>query len=451
MVDTPYSDVRREALTALSAGEAQRAFALFRWTLEYPATLGSIDAWQDALRIFAQICASMEGDELVPPARRAARDPEDPDALFALGNQLVEYSLHGIAATVLSRAHALAPEREPILTELVGALSGSHHHQDACRVLLEAGTIVDESFLCRYLLAYSALMTGDVEEPRRLLPGLDEMARADPGPNHSFLCMADQIRQMLARAAALEGVSPLSEQDLRGWHFVVSGGLLLHLSPYGFHEGMNGRYAYTHDSEARCLMGLRRLAAVLAAWKAAPPHVYVLPHRESAALAHAAARVLGLPTALWPDGGSEAPGIIVVYDLDALPGDLLQTLYPQHPGQVLFCHAACWTAEPPFVADITTYLYQTNKTPWESGLNPYADDDDGNDPPATRDDSRVEDLAAKIVSAALEDGALADLPALVEVATAMAKVTGDAVAGAFRGAGNRRRQRKDSPVKSSHF
>jgi len=46
MVDTPYSDVRREALDALAAGEPQRAFALFRWALEYPGTLLSDEAWR---------------------------------------------------------------------------------------------------------------------------------------------------------------------------------------------------------------------------------------------------------------------------------------------------------------------------------------------------------------------------------------------------------------------
>jgi hypothetical protein len=173
----------------------------------------------------------------------------------------------------------------------------------------------------------------------------------------------------------------------------------------------------------------------------------VLPQRESGVLAHAVAGVLGLPAEPWTEGGSEAPGLIVAYDLDALSGDLLQTLYPQRPGQLLFCHAACWTAEPPFVADVTTYLYQMNRTPWEMGSRPEADDE----PKETLDEASVEELSAKIGSAALEEGALDDLPALVKVAAAVAKVKGEAAAGAFRAEGNRRRQRKDSPVKSSHF
>jgi hypothetical protein len=451
MVEAPYSDVRREALAALADGEPQRAFALFRWTLEYPSALGSTEAWQDALTIFAQICAAMDGDEIVPPALEVARDPDDAAALLGLGIQLIEHSLHGIAATVLTRAHALTPGREQILTELVGALSGSQYHHDACRVLREAGAVIDESFPCRYLLAFNALMTGDIEEPRRLLSALEAMTLAYAGPNNSFLFMVGQLRQMLERAAALSRVSVLDEQDLRGWHFIVNGGLLLHLSPYGFNEGMNGRYAYTHDSEARCLMGICRLQAVLAAWDAAPPRVYVLPHRESGALAHAAAGVLGLPVEPWPEGGSEAPGLIVVYDLDALSGDLLQTLYPHRPGQMLFCHAACWTAEPPFVADVTTYLYQVNKTPWDMGTRPKGDGEPEEPLGEAKVEVDVEELGAKIASAALPEGTLEDLPALIEVAAAMAKATGEAAAGAFRGEGNRRRQRKDSPVKSSHF
>jgi hypothetical protein len=432
MLDTPYSDVRKEALDALSAGEPQRAFALFRWALEYPGTLLSDDAWRDALSVFAQISAEIADDEFAEHVRRAANRPNDTINLYELGNQLIEQSLHGIAATILTRAHQLLPGREQILTELVCALEGSHHNHEACRVLREAGSIVDESFLCRYLLAYNALMTGDIEEPRRLLPALSEMARKDSGPNNSFLFMAGQIGQMLDRAAVLADVSPLDGQDLRGWHFIINGGLLLHLSPYGFDEGMNGRYAYTHDSDDRCLAAIRRLDAALKAWKIAPPRVFVVPDRESTILAHAVARVLDLPAEPWPEGGSESPGLLVVYDLDTLDGDLLQTLYPHRPGQILFCHAACWTAEPPFVADVTTYLYQINKAAWQA-------------------EGRVEELAEKIVTAKLTPEALSDLPALIEIAEATAKVKGEAEAGALRREGNRRRQRKDSPVKSSHF
>jgi hypothetical protein len=449
MLKTPYPDVRREALLALAAGDPQRAFSLFRWALEYPGHLGSYEAFQDALWVFAQIAAAIAEEEFAKHVEKAARDPNDVEALVALGAELIDQSLHGIAATLLARAHALEPGREAILVDFIHALEGIHQNHEACRVLREAGRAVEESFVCRNLLAFNALMAGDIEEPRRLLPALEAMAQRRSAPDNNFYYLARQLRQMLERAAAVRDVSLLDERDLRGWHFIINGGLLLHLSPYGFYEGMNGRYAYTHDSEARCFEAILRLEAVLSAFQIVPPRVYVLPDRDSAVLAHATAHLLEVPAEPWASGGSERPGLIVAYDLDRLDADVLQTLSPQRPGQLLFCHASCWTAEPPFVADITTYFYQRNKAPWQTGIVPViADDERGSDRPT---EDATETLAARILSATLEEGALADLPALLEFAAAMAKLSGDAAAGAFRAGGNRRRQRKDSPVKSSHL
>ena len=53
---------------------------------------------------------------------------------------------------------------------------------------------------------------------------------------------------MLARADIARAVTPLDHQDLRGWHYVLTGGILAGLSPYGFDAGMTGRWAYVNDS-----------------------------------------------------------------------------------------------------------------------------------------------------------------------------------------------------------
>jgi hypothetical protein len=261
--------------------------------------------------------------------------------------------------------------------------------------------------------------------------------------------MQAALAGMLERAGALQGVAPLDARDLRGWHFVVTGGLLLHISPFGLDEGMNGRYAYTQDSEARCLEGIRRAGAALSAWKLSPPRVFVLPDRASAALARAAAAVLGLPEAPWPEGGTPEPGLIVAYDLRRLDGEVLQSLKDHRPGQILFAHAACWTEEPPFVADLTTYLYQMNAAPWDARLGFDPEKQAAIEVPA--DESSVETLAERIANASLEEGALADLAALAAFAEAAAHAGGDAALGAMLTGGARRRQREGSPVKSSRF
>jgi hypothetical protein len=138
--------------------------------------------------------------------------------------------------------------------------------------------------------------------------------------------------------------------------------LLLHLSPHGLDQ-MNGRYAFVQDGDAVCLEGIRR-AGSDARWGVKPPRVFLLPDRDSAILGHATARVLGVPAEPWPSEGIASPGLIVAYDLDDVDPELCAKVSPHAPGQVLWCHAASWTTEPPFAADLTTYLYQINTSPW---------------------------------------------------------------------------------------
>jgi len=75
---------------------------------------------------------------------------------------------------------------------------------------------------------------------------------------------------MLARAGIARAVTSLDRQDLRGWHYVLTGGVLGRLSPYGFDAGMTGRWAYVSDSVEDCAAALRRLRLILDAAGTAP-------------------------------------------------------------------------------------------------------------------------------------------------------------------------------------
>src|SRR4029078_12210492 len=110
---------------------------------------------------------------------------------------------------------------------------------------------------------------------------------------------APRIEGYLARADAARGHAPLDATDLRGWHFVLTGGLLLHISPHGFDEGMRGRYAFVPDSPATCFEGIRRVALVLDALDHRPERVLAPADRASAILAPATAIALNLPNQAW--------------------------------------------------------------------------------------------------------------------------------------------------------
>jgi hypothetical protein len=211
----------------------------------------------------------------------------------------------------------------------------------------------------------------------------------------------------------------------------------------------------TQDSEVRCLDGIRRLAVAVEAMNLHPPRVYILGERESSILGHATAQALRLPAVAWQHGdegeGAPAdPGLIVAYDLSNLDGTTLASLSSHRPGQILFAHATCWTDDPPFAADLTTYLYQTNISPW--GKQIRVDPKAGSVKNEKLRDAPVEELAREVVSSRLEDDALApeDVDAVRHLARA-ASLLREEGPGAIQSSGPRRSQWAGSPVKSNYF
>jgi hypothetical protein len=438
-----YPENRQTALESLERGDAREAFGKFRWTMEYPGQLGDDpERWRDALTVFARIATALAGDAFTALVRRAADAPDDIQALYDLGYGLIEQNLNGIAATVLARANLLVPNMELVLVGLACALERDLRFDEACRFLRAAPELVEQSFVCRHALAYNALMTGDLIAPRQMLRGLD------PGDDTDLTAKTDRIAGMLSRADAVRGVTPLNGTDLRGWHFVLTGGLLLHLSPFDF-DAMHGRYAYTTDGPGRCLEGIQRLASVFEAWSVRPARVWLLPNPESDSLGSAAAQVLGLPAERWPAGGTTEPGLIVAYDLSMLDETSVGQVQEHRRGQFLWAHASCWTTEPPFAADLTTYLYQQNVSPW--GERVRMNPDTRQFETLSPDTQTPADRATKIVAANLDAEAFKDVPALVDLAQAARRVTAGTGLGAFRTEGLRRRQPVGSPVWSNRF
>ncbi|MFN6571657.1 hypothetical protein [Dendronalium sp. ChiSLP03b] len=439
-----YTAVYLEASQAFANGEPQQAFQRLRWLLHYPGHPELYQNWREALSLFAQIGAAIADEAFALKVRRVAEAPNDLQTLYDLGYELIEYSLPEIAATILARANKIAPTQPTILSELVAALEMSRHSSEACRVLRQAPELLEENSLFLYLLAFNALMTGDLVEPKQLLVQLQQ----NPEPSERW--MAERIEEMLQRADVLQGITRLDRQDLRGWHFVLTGGILLHLSPYGLDQGMNGRYAYTQDDESRILHGIQRLSTVIDTWNISVPRVFMLPHRDSTILAHAVAQILSCPLQEWTPETCETPGLIVTYDLRQLDSDILEQLSQHRPSQMLWSHASCWTQEQWFTADLTTYLYQHNVSPWQERTGVDPDSDELKQFPAI--EGSFEELATRIVKATPDPDELDDLPKLIAIAQAARTVTKEsAKPGAFRQSGQRNRQWLSSPVTSSQF
>jgi hypothetical protein len=380
----------RDDVTAIAAliasGDDQAAFAQLRGRLAWPSgkDLDELPAW---LGLLAELAARRGAPALAEIASNAHRDPDSPDRLYELGYALIDAGAPAIAASVLWRCLALVGDSEEVVCELVSALESALAYRDAFAILEEHAALRARSFLCAYLYAFNGAMSGRLDLAREARTQLV----ADSPETEA---MVHTIASIIERADRVAGIATLDARDLRGWHYVLTGGLLIHQSPYGFDEPMHGRYAWLNDSLARIATGFDRLAPLVRAIQI--PCVYAPPGRDHEIVARAAATRLGLPLAEWPAVGVPAPGLVVLYDLADLPAADLPRLIQRRPDQILFAHASPWTSDSPIAPDVTTLLYQSLVPPW--GQSAIVDPQTYEVTPAAPDPRPTEVIAAELAA-----------------------------------------------------
>lgn len=357
--------------------------------------------WAD---VVADAADGLDLGDLAAAAARVLREPSSGQALYDLGYACVEHGLTFLAVPALWAALQAAPGERLVVLELAVALRGEGRPRDAVAVL-EEHLAEREPWPDGYLLAECALLAGDVE---RALRNAELPAPAEPEQRAAHV----RLQAAVGRLRVLRGRRPLDDGDLRGWHHVVNGGVLAHLSPYGG-DGMNGRYGWVQDTATLCRLGLDWTGAVLEAVGRRPRSVALLPDRGSTALGLAAATVLDLPARPYAPGAPDA--LVVAYDLRGVDEALLGTLADRPPGQVLLEHATCWTEPPMVAADVTVLLAQLVTAPWEERMRFGV----GGVERTPADPRPAAELARDIVAAVPDpdpdpdDGDLADLLAAV--------------------------------------
>ncbi len=388
----------------LAEGDERVAFANVAARLAWPLGIelgrapgSELGPW---IAMLGTLARRMGGPALADLAADVVRDPDSPDKLYDLGFALIDAGAPLVAATVLWRCLSLVGDSEEVMCELISALETATAYEDAFRLLDEREALRSSSFLCSYLYAFDAAMTGRLDIVRSTVGTLQPAT-----PAHEVMC--GTIERMVARADRVAGVCSLDRTDLRGWHYVLTGGLLLHRSPYGFPAPMNGRYAWLQDSYALLATGLERLRPFIAGL----PCIYAPEGRDHEILAQAAALKFGLPIAPWPAIGVPAPGLIIAHRLDAIPPEATAALAHRKPDQLLYAHASPWTHDSRIAPDVTMCLCQTLNAVWE-GAQTYSTE---TAKALTRepDERAAEVIAAEIVASRLlsDAGLEADDPA----------------------------------------
>ncbi|MEW1907416.1 hypothetical protein AB0442_03025 [Kitasatospora sp. NPDC085895] len=430
-----------KARDLLDSGDPQGAMRTLRHAADSLAPA-------DCAPVLRRLAEGAGFEDLAEASAAVAAHADRPDALYAYGYACIERGVSDLAVPALREALrlALAPRRgglfrrapetrtapQQILLELAVALEDEQRHAAAVELLTEHDGLLTD-WPGRYLLVHNALMDGRLDTAGRVFAGLGE-------PSETWRPAADRVRRVLRRSA---DATPADRRDLRGWHYTLTGGLLATLSPYGFADGMTGRWAFYQDGFDACRRGLDRLAAVLEATGRRPASVALLPDRGSRALGLAAARLLGLPAAPYRPGTPDT--LVVAYDLNACEPEVLSALRDRADGEVLFEHATCWTDTPAVSADVCTLLVQHVVAPWEPSLR-IGDSGEPERTPA--DDRTAEELAEEICAAEPEpdegDGATPADPDELLAAFA-ARVRGSWLTGP------RDRVRSAGPVPSSKF
>lgn len=434
----------RDQCRAMAKDDPKGAYLNFQSSVMGFAAFPGIDAvWSDACRTLVELMGPLAKGKIEDSLGRVRANPQDGKALYDLAYECFEVGQHGVAATLLAKAYRLSPGSAKIMTELISNLDEMGRHGDACRVLRESG-LVEKDYFCRYLLAFHLVMVGDLAGAEKIPLVLSEAPENLRWPT-------EQVRHMLDRARAVKGIAPLDEWDLRGWHYVINGGLLLHLSPHGFKDAMRGRYAFVQDSYELCREGVDKVVRLAKLWNLSGK-VWSHPDRGSEILGRALGAALGWPLAPWPPKPTEEPGIFVVYDMERLTQDTFEAVENRAPGQLLWSHATNWTASAPFAADLVTFLHQSNQEPWGERLvvNPETKKAELAEP-SQEDDEKLS-IAILAAKAEPETG---DIPPdrldLEPLARAILANAGKDFAGPLAPPAPRPRFRQGSPVPSNRF
>jgi hypothetical protein len=363
--------------TAIAKGDVYKAhLAIERGGVQLTPQ-GSPDDWRQWLNGLGWLAERWRLEPLKVAAGRAGEQPEDSQAWYRLGYQLLEAELAILAESVLARSLWLKQSPET-LAELVAALEWQGRYGEAVAAITTAG-LADQDPLCAYLLAFNSAMEQDLGPARARLPALEQVGQ-EPA-----LTFARQLAGMLGRAEALG--ERLESHDLPAWHFVWTGGLLL--TPT-----LRTGWATWQDLR----IGLAVLEHSLDALGVRFDSLLTPPDRGSRILGEAASALMHKPLSVWR--GSEEAGLLMVYDVLALDPVLRQALRTRHPGQTLYVYMADSEHEAPAAGDLTGVFGRSYRPPWKGGVTPQ-----GVSVPPVNDSPEI--LSSHILDAKLDEAELA--------------------------------------------
>ncbi len=405
-------DVYSQCRTALAAhyqGDALGALQLMGDLFEACVEIEQPSEWRVIWDSFAHVLGGIAGQEFAARVRRVATTAGDVDLLLDVAQRLTEQTLTAPAATLLTHALQLAPQRSDVLENLIHALAEVGRHSDAIAAWSKARSSGPPPDSLALQLARSAAHAGDFGVLRQALAVVESTGR----PHDEV----DFLRGVLARSSALQsGALDLSEA--RAWHFRYTGSILLQKSASD--TAANARRATAAESAATYKFGIVGVREVLSAWEWSPDRIVALGGRSSQVLARATASMLDLPLVEWRSDAVDVSGLLVAHSVDDLSSEVLHQLETPHPGQMLWLHEIALTCTPQLVPDVVTQICERSDPRW-SRLAAATGGQSLLEWGGSGDDECLE-LAESIVRAPLAPERLGDVDRLRQVAACASRV-----------------------------
>jgi len=454
-----YQAMRRAVLKELRASRPQQAMQYLGPLLGYTDTpqpvLEDPLVWRDAMGLFAKIAAALDfwvrsisaeattnGTEpeqirLADLLTELGDKPNNVALLVGLSSAMNQFGAAGIGAMFLTRALRISPNVAQIRDDLALMLMNMREYATAANILQAAADYLASHPTGRYILVRALLWQGKIDEASAQWQLA--VAPQDAYEAHFY----EESAGFMQRLDAYRTRCAIDDKDLRGWHFVLTGGILLHLSPAG-REIMNGRYGMLFDNASLQLECIQRAAALLTACNKPVASVFALPDHDSQVFAAAVAGFLSCPVKLWPQDGTDEAGLIIAYSLNQIDPEILATLATHRSGQLFWAHSCSWITSIPVTPDLVSLLAEHNLSPWSEQRANFQ----GIAPQRT---GAIEALADEILTATLEEAALPDLPDLCQWVSSLPALAAHHAPGIARSTGQRRVFFADSPVPSNSF
>ncbi len=396
MSNVDFDQTIKLVKTHIAAKELQEANNLLRKVVDYPT---DFITYQATFPVIIDTFILLIEHFNIPAALKAAKTIQkegiDGTELFNLAYALIDAEWPEFAANIFRMLYNSGLKEEAVVTEYAIALERSGYNEEAMKILQENLPIVEKSLYLSYVLAFNAINAGYPVQTKKAFELMKKNYDSTAQFHTTFL---ERVRNFITRHDAISKKIYLVKNDLREWHFIINGSILLYYSPFGWDQ-MHGRFGALQEDVFSMKIGVIRMAEAMKKLNLGVKTILFVDNYQSKILATALSKVTGLPLKEITPKNEDEKGLISLYKWDNLTPELQEKLHKKHDGQYMWVHSDNWIGEHGYEPDFVTHLSQYCSDPWEPQLRFHIEHGKSDEPLISKD---VEEAVKQILDYKVE-------------------------------------------------